>query len=495
MRNSRKAPKDRTPFLDPQPCFSGEPDACSLTDVAEEDSLLPDVQELGNFTTCSTQTDFSFVKSPVYLVEEVDVSYQLSDHPYTPLVSSNEQQEYVNLQQKIEELSSKVSELNSELAIAKKALFSIDKLKGNDQAVKFYTGFPNFTSLQQVFNYLAPKLKDMSYWRGSKSQEPSTEKPARPNVYEKSGPKRKLSHFEEFIMVLMRLKVGLFVNDLADRFGISSGYVSKVFTTWINFLFHELPLLFPFPSQENVRRLMPEEFKMYPTTRIIIDCTEIFIEVPSSMKAQSQTWSEYKHRNTWKALVGITPTGAITFVSKHWSGRVSDKEITSKSGILSFLEPGDNVMADRGFDIADILPDGVTLNIPPFKGNRPQLTPKESEETARIAAVRIHVERAIGREKQKKTKKEHSMQITLRYKILAQDSYVCVIDYLTMNKVITVGLLLQTRENSVGPENKTRCILTCLLSSYIFLTGQPLLQTMSTQKPMQKSTHELKYLV
>ena len=31
------------------------------------------------------------------------------------------------------------------------------------------------------------------------------------------------------------------------------------------------------------------------------------------------------------------------------------------------LDYGDNVMADRGFDIADILPDGVLLDIPPFK--------------------------------------------------------------------------------------------------------------------------------
>ena len=117
------------------------------------------------------------------------------------------------------------------------------------------------------------------------------------------------------------------------------------------------------------------------------------------MKAQSQTWSDYKHHNTWKALIGISPTGAITFVSKLWSGRASDKEITKTCGFLNLLEPGDNVMADRGFDIADILPAGVTLNIPPFKGSRAQLTPKESEETARIAAVRIHVERAIGRVK------------------------------------------------------------------------------------------------
>ena len=53
-------------------------------------------------------------------------------------------------------------------------------------------------------------------------------------------------------------------------------------------------------------------------------------------------------------------------------------------------------MADRGFDISDILPAGITLNIPPFNGSRTQLTPQEVEDTARIAAVRIHVERAIG---------------------------------------------------------------------------------------------------
>ena len=56
-------------------------------------------------------------------------------------------------------------------------------------------------------------------------------------------------------------------------------------------------------------------------------------------------------------------------------------------------------MVDRGFDIGDVLPEGVTLNIPPFKGTRSQLTAEETEETSKIASVRIHVERAIGRVK------------------------------------------------------------------------------------------------
>ena len=169
----------------------------------------------------------------------------------------------------------------------------------------------------------------------------------------------------------------------------------KIFTTWINFLCYELPLLFPFPSRVKIDKLMPSECACYPSTRIIIDCAELFIEVPSSIRAQSQTWSEYKHHNIWKALIGISLNGAITFVSKFWSGCVSDKEITQKCGVLALMEPGDNIMADRGFDIDKLLPPGVSLNIPPFKGTRDQLTPVEAEEMAHTASARIHVERAI----------------------------------------------------------------------------------------------------
>ena len=113
---------------------------------------------------------------------------------------------------------------------------------------------------------------------------------------------------------------------------------------------------------------MPKIFKdLYPTTRVVIDDTEIFVEKPSLPNLKQMTFSNYKNNNTYKGLVGISPSGAITFVSNLFSGAISDKELTRRSGILLLLETGNSVMADRWFDIEeDLIPLGVRLNIPPF---------------------------------------------------------------------------------------------------------------------------------
>ncbi|CAL1541987.1 unnamed protein product, partial [Lymnaea stagnalis] len=64
--------------------------------------------------------------------------------------------------------------------------------------------------------------------------------------------------------------------------------------------------------------------------------------------------------------------------------------------LSAFLEPGDVIMADRGFTIEDnLLPMKVTLVIPPFLKNKKRLTPQEELKTKQIAKLGIHIERAI----------------------------------------------------------------------------------------------------
>lgn len=86
-----------------------------------------------------------------------------------------------------------------------------------------------------------------------------------------------------------------------------------------------------------------------------MDCFEILIERPTNLLARAQTFSDYKHHNTVKVLIGITPQGSICFVSKAWGGRTSGKYCTENCGLLKNLLPGDIVMADRGFTIEDSL--------------------------------------------------------------------------------------------------------------------------------------------
>ena len=127
---------------------------------------------------------------------------------------------------------------------------------------------------------------------------------------------------------------------------------------------------------------MPNCFKeTYPSTRVIIDCTEIYIEKPSSVRSQSATYSNYKHYNTAKGLLGITPAGAVSFVSDLYTGRTSDKKATQNSKLYVLLEDGDSVMADKGFDIENDLPEGVSLNIPPFLRGKEHLSAQEETET------------------------------------------------------------------------------------------------------------------
>ena len=93
--------------------------------------------------------------------------------------------------------------------------------------------------------------------------------------------------------------------------------------------------------------------KHCPNCTVIIDCFEIFVDRPSALLARAQTYSSYMHHYTVKYLIEITPNGIVSFISKGWGERVSDKYLTDSCGILNNLLPGDTMLADRGFDIKE----------------------------------------------------------------------------------------------------------------------------------------------
>lgn len=128
----------------------------------------------------------------------------------------------------------------------------------------------------------------------------------------------------------------------------------------------------------------------------------MFTVKPTNPSVQAATSSQYKH-NTLKVLIGIPPTGLITFVSSVYGGNTSDR-YTVEAEFINKVEPGDAIMIHRRFNIGDlILQCAAKLHTPPFtrsdgtKGR--MLTQNEIAKTRSIASVRIHVERTIGRMK------------------------------------------------------------------------------------------------
>lgn len=125
---------------------------------------------------------------------------------------------------------------------------------------------------------------------------------------------------------------------------------------------------------------------------------EVCCEIPSSLLLNSELFSSYKNHVTLKELVGIAPSGAISFISQLYNGSISYWEIVIQSGFISQkFENGDTVMANKGFQIADILPLGVKLNILLFLWANTQMSAEDVVRTQQIARLKIHVKRAINK--------------------------------------------------------------------------------------------------
>lgn len=99
---------------------------------------------------------------------------------------------------------------------------------------------------------------------------------------------------------------------------------------------------------------MPKCFAGFEDVVVVLDCTEIFIQHPSSLNTQMITYSNYKGANTWKIMTGVSPAGDIMYLSRAYGGRVSDKAIFEQIDINDYIHPGDSRMVDRGILIDEL---------------------------------------------------------------------------------------------------------------------------------------------
>ena len=202
----------------------------------------------------------------------------------------------------VRELQEKVTSLEKENLKLKERLITLEDIQTSEKLCSFYTGFPNYGTFKALFDYLKDAAATKRNWRGRETANTSH---FSDRFQTKPGPDSKLTLEEEFLIVMMRLKVGLFQKDLAHRFGISEATVSRLFTSWINLMYLELKDLCEMPDCESSEKA--KQFGRFPMVRVILDCTEIYIEKPSSPQENKEIYSHYKSHNTFKYFVGISP--------------------------------------------------------------------------------------------------------------------------------------------------------------------------------------------
>ncbi|XP_056010013.1 uncharacterized protein LOC130051679 [Ostrea edulis] len=253
---------------------------------------------------------------------------------------------------------------------------SIENFKDNADAVSYYTGFSNYDQFMIFYHCLGPCVNELDY--KCVTLEPR----------------------DQLFLTLMKLRRAKEDFELSLFFQVSVSTVSRIVTTWINILYFQLKEMNIWPSQDTVQDFMPSNFaEKFANTRVILDATEIPVEKPSDVNAQSITWSNYKHRNTIKAMIGVTPRGAVSYVSDAYGGSASDRMIIERSDLLKdgMFEKGDSIMADRGIMVQDLFANkDVQVNTPTFLKGKSQLEAHEVVHDRRVASKRIHVERVIG---------------------------------------------------------------------------------------------------
>ncbi|XP_067465889.1 uncharacterized protein [Thunnus thynnus] len=264
----------------------------------------------------------------------------------------------------------------------------------SDENIHFYTRFASKEVFHAFWETVQPSASMLVYW----SQAQKKGQIFAPTF---PSPMRRLRLIDEFFLYCCRVAAGLKETVLADIFQVSVSTVCSIVITWANYLyllFSSLPI---WMSRRQVESTMPLKFRQYsPEVRVIISCTKVWCEIPSSLSLQSEEFSIYKNITTLKGLIGIAPCGAVTFVSSLYAGSISDRELTERCGILDLLEPGDGCVADRGFTIEKMLANrGAKLIIPPFKTTA-QFSKKGALKRQAIARLRIRVKRTIRRVKE-----------------------------------------------------------------------------------------------
>eukprot|EP00794_Sanderia_malayensis_P001671 gene1671-1861_t len=167
--------------------------------------------------------------------------------PFTGIVAKSSYTEGLKFEKQFRKAINPATKCLPEI-IKLHSLSGEDQIHGTPRHVHGTPRFVNAKIFKTIYDYLHAKSSTMTYWDGTKTTQRESSYATRlDNILSSTeiegslldyaaarpGPSRKLCLQQEFLLVLMKLRLGSMQADLAFRFKISIGKVSQIFITWI----------------------------------------------------------------------------------------------------------------------------------------------------------------------------------------------------------------------------------------------------------------------
>ena len=134
----------------------------------------------------------------------------------------------------------------------------------------------------------------------------------------------KLTPYNQILLCLIRLRMNYLFKYIAYQLHISLSTVQRSFHATLNILYVKLAFLTSWPDREQLRKTMPMCFRAAYQSKVVVilDCFEPFTETASGARNQVETYWHYKHHQTVKYIIDISPQGSVTFISAGWGASV-----------------------------------------------------------------------------------------------------------------------------------------------------------------------------
>ncbi|XP_067878115.1 uncharacterized protein [Heterodontus francisci] len=269
----------------------------------------------------------------------------------------------------------------------KEAAFSVANMKPGRKWVRFYTGFDSYEKFEAFLHFVTQDSKLCSgKIRGNI---------ARGRL--DAGPHSTLSHADQLLLVMCRLRLGLLLQDLAYRFKVSETTVSRVWLNWTEVIQARMMQVPVMCSPKYIETFQPKRtFEHWGGTLTLLDCTDLFFESQAKERTRTDTAQPYRNHYVRRGYALVAPSGYMTFASGlafglkarvGESGRLEDQEEVEEEDEEELTEEGlmevGGEEALAGLRLPDFFQDG-------------ELTDEQQCLVRQVLSVRSHVDKVLN---------------------------------------------------------------------------------------------------